>query len=78
MDIELIHIVPFDMGISFSNYEETKRYSKTQFISDLREKLAYVKYEITEKDNYLCVINISDKIKKLRLWLYQRNSVLTV
>lgn len=63
MDIELIHIVPFDMGISFSNYEETKRYSKTQFISDLREKLAYVKYEITEKDNYLCVINISDKIE---------------
>ena len=68
MECSLVHIVPFDIGISFSNYEDTKRYSKNQFLNDLKE--AFPDFYINENDaEYLCKFKISEKIE-CRLFAY--------
>ena len=66
MQIELIHIVPFDMGISFLNYEGANRYSKEQFVDDLREIVSSDHYEVKEVKEvkeYFCRIILSEQIE---------------
>lgn len=66
MQIDLIHIVPFDMGISFLNYEGVNRYSKEQFVDDLREKVSSDHYEVKEVKEvkeYFCRIILSEQIE---------------
>ena len=68
MECSLVHIIPFDMGISFSNYEDTRRYSKKQFINDL--KVTLPDCPIDESDSeYLCKFNVTEQIE-CRLFTY--------
>jgi hypothetical protein len=62
MECRLIHIVPFDMGISFSNYEDTKKYSKKDFIRDLEQIVPSYTVDVSNHD-YLCSINVSEQIQ---------------
>lgn len=64
MKCELIHIVPFDMGVSFSIYEGSKKQSKEQFIDLLKNECISKSFTvILGKDDTICTVKISDNIK---------------
>ena len=63
MKCQQIHIVPFDMGFSFSLVEHSKKYSKDKFIKYLSES-HQKKWRIDTLNNkYCCIVNISSNVQ---------------
>ncbi|MDO4334168.1 MAG: hypothetical protein Q4C58_16000 [Eubacteriales bacterium] len=70
MKCELIHIVPFDMGISFSIYEDTKRQSKEQFMDLLKGECRRESFTVLDGKNDIVGTVIINENIMCRLFSY--------
>ncbi len=62
MYYDLIHIVPFDMGVSFLGYENMKKNAKEEYLDGVGRLFAGC--AVDQKDgHYLCVVKISDHVE---------------
>lgn len=63
MNFELIHIVPFDMGISFLSYEDSQKQSKEEFVGLLRTECEAYKFAVIGgKKDVVCSVKINNDI----------------
>lgn len=61
---KLIHIVPFDIGCSFLNYDDIRQQSKKEFIDILSSKCHDEQIYINSTDNsmFMCVLQLNEQI----------------
>lgn len=63
MNYKLVHVVPFDMGISFLNYEDSRKQSKEEFVKMLEDECRLYQFTITEgKKDIICSVKINEDI----------------
>ncbi len=57
--LELIHIVPFDLGLSVTDYDKPKKFPREKFFKELNTNLTC---KIETSDKFLCKFNASKNI----------------